>query len=112
MFRSREHSNDLNNPRSVEPILADAPQWWKDKVMELRNAPTEEAREAIMKRRGIELRAEKRSAAPSSLADLAWWQFTRKFPTLADFREARKREADASDESRTRRKALLNSLLN
>jgi hypothetical protein len=111
MRRNAEISNDMNHPRDIDASLACAPEWFKKRAMEIRNAPNEAAVRAICSRSAKPV--EQRSAAPaSSLADEAWQQFTKKFPTPAAFREARKREADASDESRTCRRALLNSLLN
>jgi hypothetical protein len=117
MQRSVEVSNSKLHPLSAEAdaqILADAPAWWREKVVAIRSAKTDAEVRAICSRSSDPNpgRPEKRNhvvtrTSFSKAADLAWDQFVKDPKRFAEKHGVRP-EADDSIE---RRRQALNSLL-
>jgi|SRR5580700_8165322 hypothetical protein len=115
MKRSVEVSNDINHPRGAgteadAQMLADAPKWWKDKVIAIRSAKNEAEVRAICSRSSDPNQRhhsapEKRSSGSSRLADLAWQQF------VADPKRFAEKHGVVVDDSRERRIQVLNAIL-
>lgn len=109
-LRNAEVANDANHPRDIEASLADAPQWFKDRAREIRNAPNEAAVKAICSRSAKPV--EQRSVAPSRRTARDEWAARETRKMLERFPTPESYEATLTDESRTCRKLLRNTLLN